>query len=74
MYVALSSLNGIFLWDCADQPPKHINFGQHVASNVPSLKDFREQSTNLRNGISTLKALSSAMLSLQRCFSIVTLN
>ncbi|XP_030459180.1 outer envelope protein 64, mitochondrial [Syzygium oleosum] len=49
------------------QPPKHINFGQHIASNVPSLKDFREQSTNLQNGISTLKALSSAMLSLQRC-------
>lgn len=49
------------------QPPKHINFGQHIASNVPSLKIFCEQSTNLQNGISTLKALSSAMLSLQRC-------
>lgn len=49
------------------QPPKHINFGQHIASNVPSLKVFCEQSTNLQNGISTLKALSSAMLSLQRC-------
>ncbi|XP_030539136.1 outer envelope protein 64, mitochondrial isoform X2 [Rhodamnia argentea] len=49
------------------QPPKHINFGQHIASNVPSLKVFCGQSTNLQNGISTLKALSSAMLSLQRC-------
>ncbi|KAF8012534.1 hypothetical protein BT93_I0637 [Corymbia citriodora subsp. variegata] len=49
------------------QPPKHINFGQHIASNVPSLKDFCEQSTNLQNGISTFEALSSAMLSLQRC-------
>ncbi|PKI37846.1 hypothetical protein CRG98_041796 [Punica granatum] len=49
------------------QPPKHINFGQHIASSVPSLKGFREQSTNHQNGISALKALSSAMLSLQRC-------
>lgn len=50
----------------ADQPPKHINFGQHIASNVPSLKGFQEQSSNRQNGISALKALSSAMLSLQR--------
>ncbi|OWM63600.1 hypothetical protein CDL15_Pgr008143 [Punica granatum] len=53
--------------DTVDQPPKHINFGQHIASSVPSLKGFREQSTNHQNGISALKALSSAMLSLQRC-------
>lgn len=48
------------------QPPKHMNVGQYIASNVPSLKGFREQSTSLQNGISTLKALSAAMLSLQR--------
>ncbi|KAH6767001.1 translocon at the outer membrane of chloroplasts 64-V [Perilla frutescens var. hirtella] len=48
------------------QTPKHINFGQYIASHVPSLKSFSEESTDLRNGISTLKALSSAMLLLQR--------
>ncbi|XP_057978067.1 outer envelope protein 64, mitochondrial [Malania oleifera] len=47
------------------QPPKHMNLGQHIASNVPSLKSFREKS-NHQNGISTLKALSSVMISLQR--------
>uniref|UniRef100_A0A6N2MB28 Amidase domain-containing protein n=1 Tax=Salix viminalis TaxID=40686 RepID=A0A6N2MB28_SALVM len=48
------------------QPQRHINFGQHIASNVPSLKGFLDQSTNLQNGTSVLKALSSAMVSLQR--------
>ncbi|KAK2982325.1 hypothetical protein RJ640_009022 [Escallonia rubra] len=48
------------------QQPKSLNFGQYVASNVPSLKGFSEQSTNLQNGISTLKALSSVMSLLQR--------
>ncbi|XP_065870365.1 outer envelope protein 64, mitochondrial [Euphorbia lathyris] len=48
------------------QPPKHMNFGQYIASNVSSLKEFREQSTNLSNGTSALKALSSVMVSLQR--------
>ncbi|KAJ6715383.1 AMIDASE 1 [Salix viminalis] len=32
------------------QPQQHINFGQHIASNVPSLKGFLDQSTNLQNG------------------------
>ncbi|KAF2320323.1 hypothetical protein GH714_027131 [Hevea brasiliensis] len=49
------------------QPPKHINLDQYIASNVPSLKGFRGESTNLENGTSTLKALSSVMVSLQRC-------
>lgn len=49
------------------QPPKHVNFGQYIASNVPSLKGFHEQSINVKNGISALKALSSVMISLQRC-------
>ncbi|XP_062176378.1 outer envelope protein 64, mitochondrial [Alnus glutinosa] len=48
------------------QPPKHMNFGQYIALNVPSLKGVREPSTNLQNGTSTLKALSSVMVSLQR--------
>lgn len=47
------------------QTPKHIQFGQYIASNVPSLKLFCEESTNKRTA-STLRALSSAMLSLQR--------
>ncbi|XP_011002073.1 PREDICTED: outer envelope protein 64, mitochondrial [Populus euphratica] len=48
------------------QPEQHINFDQHISLNVPSLKGFRDQSTKLQNGISNLKALSSAMVSLQR--------
>lgn len=47
-------------------PPRHMNFCQYIASNVPSLKEFREPSTNSQNGTSTLKALSSVMVSLQR--------
>ncbi|KAL8027513.1 hypothetical protein ABFX02_14G099400 [Erythranthe guttata] len=46
--------------------PKHMNFGHYIASNVPSLKRFCEESTNQQNGISTMKALSSVMLLLQR--------
>ncbi|KAA3463025.1 outer envelope protein 64, mitochondrial-like [Gossypium australe] len=49
----------------SDQPPQHINFSQYVASNVPSLKAFGQNSTNLQYGISALKALSSVMVSLQ---------
>ncbi|KAL6311982.1 hypothetical protein AAG906_011608 [Vitis piasezkii] len=48
-------------------PPKHVNFGQYIASNVPSLKGFHEQSINVKKGIFALKALSSVMISLQRC-------
>ncbi|KAB1206893.1 Outer envelope protein 64, mitochondrial [Morella rubra] len=48
------------------QPPKHMNLGQYIASNVPSLKGFQEPFTNLKNGTTTLKALSSVMISLQR--------
>ncbi|KAM7478972.1 hypothetical protein LguiA_027185 [Lonicera macranthoides] len=48
------------------QPATHMNFGQHITTNVPSLKGFREPSTNLENGTSTLKALSSVMFLLQR--------
>ncbi|XP_059648058.1 outer envelope protein 64, mitochondrial [Cornus florida] len=48
------------------QPPKYMNFAQYIASNVPSLKSFREQSTNLQTAVSTLKALSSVMFLLQR--------
>ncbi|KAI4342282.1 hypothetical protein MLD38_026924 [Melastoma candidum] len=47
-------------------PPKHMNIGKRIASNVPSLKAFYEDSTNLKNGISSLKTLSSVMLTLQR--------
>ncbi|KAL5563247.1 hypothetical protein UlMin_032994 [Ulmus minor] len=47
------------------QAPKHMNFGKYVALNVPSLKGFSQVSANLQNGTFTLKALSSAMVSLQ---------
>lgn len=51
----------------ADQSPKHMNLCQHIGSNVPSLKGFRdlEHSTHQQNGASILKALSSVMFSLQ---------
>ncbi|KAL8222689.1 hypothetical protein R6Q57_020088 [Mikania cordata] len=48
------------------QAPKHMNIGQYILSNVPSLKYFREKTSNQQNGTYTLKALSSAMLLLQR--------
>nr|XP_016456544.1 PREDICTED: outer envelope protein 64, mitochondrial [Nicotiana tabacum] len=48
------------------QTPKHLNLGQYIASNVPSLKGFREESINQQNGMSTLTALSSVMFLLQR--------
>ncbi|XP_022141957.1 outer envelope protein 64, mitochondrial [Momordica charantia] len=57
---AIESLSGY-------QSPKHMNFGQYLASNVASLKGFNKQSPNLQNGISILKALSSVMILLQRC-------
>ncbi|VAI49695.1 unnamed protein product [Triticum turgidum subsp. durum] len=48
------------------QPPKHINIGQYICSNVPSLKEFCEPSTKLQEGKSALKALCTVMLLLQR--------
>ncbi|KAL3326143.1 hypothetical protein AABB24_037044 [Solanum stoloniferum] len=48
------------------QTPKHLNLGQYIASSVPSLKGFIEQSTIQQNGMSTLRALSSVMFLLQR--------
>ncbi|KAK9073956.1 hypothetical protein SSX86_006550 [Deinandra increscens subsp. villosa] len=48
------------------QAPKHMNIGQYILSNVPSLKYFNKQTSNPQNGADTLKALSSAMLLLQR--------
>ncbi|ESQ40873.1 hypothetical protein EUTSA_v10013019mg [Eutrema salsugineum] len=48
------------------QTPKHINVSQHVASNVPSLAEFCEQSGKSKKSSSTLRALSSVMLSIQR--------
>ncbi|KAH9697842.1 Outer envelope protein 64 [Citrus sinensis] len=56
---AIESLSGY-------QNPEHMNVGQYIASNVPSLKGLRAQSTSPENGTATLKALSSVMLSLQR--------
>lgn len=58
----------------ADQLPEHMNFSQYIAANVPSLKDFREESTKLQNGISALKALCSAMFSLLRYYISVSFN
>nr|CAB3451126.1 unnamed protein product [Digitaria exilis] len=48
------------------QPLKHINIGQYLYSNVPSLKEFCEPATTLQEGVSALKAVSTVMLLLQR--------
>ncbi|KAK3155321.1 hypothetical protein QOZ80_2BG0201730 [Eleusine coracana subsp. coracana] len=48
------------------QPPKHINIGQYICSNIPSLKEFCEPATKLQEGVSALKALSTVMMLLQR--------
>lgn len=48
------------------QQPKHMNIGQYICSNVPGLKYFHNEESNLQNGTNALKALSSAMLLLQR--------
>ncbi|XP_061364687.1 outer envelope protein 64, mitochondrial-like [Gastrolobium bilobum] len=44
--------------------PKHMDICQYIDSKVPSLR-LHEQPTRQQNGASTLKALSSVMLSLQ---------
>lgn len=56
----------------ADGKPKHVQFGKYIASNVPSLELFCEESANKQTA-ATLRALSSAMLLLQR-FSLKTLK
>ncbi|KAL4196202.1 hypothetical protein AMTRI_Chr04g182160 [Amborella trichopoda] len=47
------------------QVTEHINLGKYIDSNVPSLKEFREPD-DVQKGISSLKALSSAMRLLHR--------
>ncbi|PIA52131.1 hypothetical protein AQUCO_01000190v1 [Aquilegia coerulea] len=49
------------------QPSRHVNMGEHIASKVPSLKEFCETSNSWQHGTSTLKALSKVMILLQRC-------
>ena len=48
---------------------EHKNIGQYISSNVPSLKEFCEDYTDLQRGVSSLKALSAAMLLIQKCAS-----
>ncbi|XP_057518487.1 outer envelope protein 64, mitochondrial [Amaranthus tricolor] len=48
------------------QSPQHVNIGQYIASNVPSLKAFREESSNMKSGVGALRALSSLMVLLHR--------
>ncbi|KAL2937307.1 Outer envelope protein 64 mitochondrial [Bienertia sinuspersici] len=48
------------------QSPKHINIGQYIASNVPSLKAFLEEYSKVQSGVGVLKALSSVMVLLNR--------
>ncbi|KAM0936925.1 putative amidase [Dioscorea sansibarensis] len=47
------------------QVPQHMNIGQYIASNVPSLKGFNEPSV-LKQGNSTFNALSKVMVLLRR--------
>ncbi|XP_042463505.1 outer envelope protein 64, mitochondrial-like isoform X3 [Zingiber officinale] len=48
-----------------DQPCKHMNISQYLMTNVLSLKEFTEPTP--KEGISILKAISLAMVLLQRC-------
>ncbi|KAL5705232.1 amidase [Ranunculus cassubicifolius] len=48
------------------QQPEHVNIGQHISANVPSLKGFCESSNNWQHGTSALQALSNVMTLLQR--------
>ncbi|KAJ4790189.1 Glutamyl-tRNA(Gln) amidotransferase subunit A [Rhynchospora pubera] len=48
------------------QAPKHMNISQYIASNVPSLKEFYEPSSKSSKAASSIKALSTVMLLLQR--------
>ncbi|CAL9087628.1 outer envelope protein 64, mitochondrial-like [Musa acuminata AAA Group] len=48
------------------QPLKHMNISQYIATNVLSLKEFVKPSTKMQHGNSTLRAISSAMVLLQR--------
>ncbi|CAN8256794.1 unnamed protein product [Cochlearia groenlandica] len=48
------------------QTPKHMNVGKYVASSVPSLAEFCEQSGKSQNSASALKSLAAVMLSIQR--------
>lgn len=70
-HVACLCILSFGLIDSTDQPPRHVNFGQYVAANVPSLRGFREESMTLQDGISTLKALSSVMFLLQRYLKLI---
>ncbi|KAG6498451.1 hypothetical protein ZIOFF_046365 [Zingiber officinale] len=47
------------------QPCKHMNISQYLMTNVLSLKEFTEPTP--KEGTSILKAVSSAMVLLQRC-------
>ncbi|RAL49466.1 unnamed protein product [Cuscuta campestris] len=48
------------------QMPLHINLGKYIASNVPSLKSFQEESIHQNQGISTLRVLATVMSQLLR--------
>ncbi|KAL3515533.1 hypothetical protein ACH5RR_022435 [Cinchona calisaya] len=48
------------------QKVSHMNFGQYISSNVPSLKGFRDELKKQQNSLSSLKALASVMFILQR--------
>lgn len=62
MHIVIKAAEGLSGY----QAPKHVNIGQHIAANVPSLKGLSETPNNWHHGISTLKALSNTMILLQR--------
>ncbi|KAH9603153.1 hypothetical protein KSS87_018599 [Heliosperma pusillum] len=48
------------------QSPRHVNMGEFIGSNVPSLTGFLEESSNVKNGVAVLKALALVMDLLNR--------
>ncbi|KAG0470085.1 hypothetical protein HPP92_016785 [Vanilla planifolia] len=62
MHVIGKAIDGLSGYQLA----KHLNVSQYIASNVPSLKEFCKPLTKLHQGTSTLQALSTVMISLQK--------
>ncbi|KAG0471637.1 hypothetical protein HPP92_016183, partial [Vanilla planifolia] len=62
MHVIGKAIDGLSGYQLA----KHLNVNQYIASNVPSLKEFCKPLTKLHQGTSTLQALSTVMISLQK--------
>ena len=58
---------------CSGQVLQHVNLGEFVGRNVPSLKEFEKEISN-GSSIGALTLLRTAMQLLQRCVRLVLFN